>query len=328
MALRRALNFLIIGCLLFLVSFELLVSVQQVKTTNTMITKTTEKGELIWFVDDPIGDVSAGFVDIVRGSILSNETHLTVIIKLKELPYQLYFDNPETPDNYLEYEWSLYVDIDGDPSTGSPYRNGTEVSISIQHFKRSGSLPKYGTIIDETQHDIWIFNSTDQSWRALWPAEVTVIEDFSTNSLIMVAPVRSIPWKTQEPSNLHFMTSYYHGEEDYAGIMSVHVRESPPLESAAVAIVAVTTLMSLSHFLARPINGAVSRMHIPNWLKDFLKLYAYKTFKALSREEVRDLKRKKLLTKRELLSLLLSAIVLLLVYTYVEVNGLQSFWNF
>jgi len=187
---------------------------------------------LVRSVDDSIGDVEAGFVDIVRGSVLSNGTHLTVIIKLKELPHQLYFDDPETPDNYREYEWSLYIDVDGDPSTGDPSFDGTEVCIGIMHFKFPGSLPEYGTIVDKTQQNIWIYNSTTGHW--LFEAYVTAIEDFSTNSLILVTPLQLIPWKNSlESSNLLFITSYYHDGKDLA--YSLIVNDPPHQPQLSIA---------------------------------------------------------------------------------------------
>jgi len=203
---------------------------------------------LIRSIDDPIGDVSAGFVDIVKGSVLSNGTHLTVIIKLKDLPHQLYFDSPETPDNYLEYQWALYIDVDGDPSTGSPSYKGSEVCISIMNFKSPGSLPKNGTIIDETQQNIWIYNSTTGSWRS--EAYVITIEDFSTNSLIMFAPLQLIPWKDSlESSNLLFIASYYHDGRDSAYSLTMNnppyqpqlsITPSPNVEDNDDLIVTVT----------------------------------------------------------------------------------------
>jgi len=111
------------------------------------------------------------------------------------------------------------------------------------------------------------------------------------------------------------------------------VREVPPPENTAVAIVVgtgvtvgVTASMSLSG-LAQSFDGAVSKLPAPKWLKDFLNLYAEKTFETLTKEQIKALKSKKILTLRELLSLLFSAIILLAVFVYVEVNGVSNFLN-
>ena len=111
------------------------------------------------------------------------------------------------------------------------------------------------------------------------------------------------------------------------------VREVPPPENTAVAIVVgtgvtvgVTASMTLGG-LAQSFDGAVSRLPAPKWLKDFLNLYAEKTFETLTKEQIKALKSKKMLTLRELLSLLFSAIILLAVFVYVEVNGVSNFLN-
>lgn len=108
------------------------------------------------------------------------------------------------------------------------------------------------------------------------------------------------------------------------------VREPPPPQSVVASMalgggvsIGFTALMSISG-LAQSVNSAVSRLPVPDWLKDFLTFYAEETFEPLTKEEIRARKRR-LMTRIELASLVFAAIVLLAVFTYVEVNGLPSF---
>jgi len=108
------------------------------------------------------------------------------------------------------------------------------------------------------------------------------------------------------------------------------VRQVPPPENAAVAMavgasvtVGFTAFMGLSGY-AQSFKRIVSKLPIPDWLKDFLDLYAEKTFEGLTSEEI-DAQKGKMITLGSLLSLLVSAIVLLVVFVYVEVNGLPYF---
>ena len=108
------------------------------------------------------------------------------------------------------------------------------------------------------------------------------------------------------------------------------VRETPPPQSvvASVALgggisIGFTVLMSLSG-LAQSVNSAVSRLPFPDWLKDFLTFYAEETFERLTEKEIKARKRR-LMTRRELASLVFASIILLAIFVYVEVDGLPNF---
>jgi len=150
---------------------------------------------------------------------------------------------------------------------------------------------------------------------------------------------------TYEPdsSGLWYIKTSWLGNDNYEVANSstrafaveflVPVRKVPLPEDTAVAVavgasvtVGFTAFMGLSGF-AQSFNKAISKLSVPDWLKDFLNLYAEKTFETLTSEEMKARKGKKMLSPRELLSLLFSAVALLTVFVYVEVNGLPNFWN-
>lgn len=105
-------------------------------------------------------------------------------------------------------------------------------------------------------------------------------------------------------------------------------RETPAIENAATATAVgvgasagVAALMSFTG-LGTTINSAISGLSIPDWLKDFLLFYGEETFKSLTPEQIDAHKRKKgILRAGQLTAILFSAIMLFLIYSYVEANG-------
>ena len=111
----------------------------------------------------------------------------------------------------------------------------------------------------------------------------------------------------------------------------VPVRETPPPENAAVAVatgaaitVGFTGLMSLSG-LGQALNSAIARMNIPDWLKDFLQLYSEEVFQTLTEEKIEAKKKVPLFTKKEIVTIVFSALIITVVFGYVEANGLPQF---
>ena len=110
---------------------------------------------------------------------------IVVDIKLLDIPATLAFDQDSTPDNAMEYEWSIYIDSDNNPSTGSSWPvNGCDVSISLMNFKSPGSTQHDDTILGGTQHNTWIF---DESGSFNYGHEIEVTINYSTNTITMIA---------------------------------------------------------------------------------------------------------------------------------------------
>ncbi len=105
-------------------------------------------------------------------------------------------------------------------------------------------------------------------------------------------------------------------------------REIPAIETAATATAVgvgasagVAAIMSFTG-LGATINSAISGLSIPDWLKDFLLFYGEETFKSLTPEQIDAHKRKRgILRAGQLMAVLLSAVMLFLIYSYVEANG-------
>ena len=77
-------------------------------------------------VTDDVSDVSAAHIDITEVSTsLSGET-LTVVFHLREVPETLTFDRTGVPDDALEYNWEVSIDVDGS--------GGYEYTLAASHY--------------------------------------------------------------------------------------------------------------------------------------------------------------------------------------------------
>jgi hypothetical protein len=248
-----------------------------------------------------------------------------------------FYNDTFTPDN--AGTWIVYASWQGDID----HYESSHVSFTVSKITTSIScfVSPEKTRLGE---NIIITGSTSPPLE-----DVNVTVTFTkpdSSTLIQTAPLVQgeyvYTYMPDSSGSWHIKASWL-GNDNYEGANSstrtftveflVPVRKVPPPENTAVAVavgasvtVGFTAFMGLSGF-AQSFNKAISKLSVPDWLKDFLNLYAEKTFETLTSEEIKALKGKKMLTLRELLSLLLSAVVLLTVFVYVEVNGLPNFWN-
>ena len=167
---------------------------------------------MTWYVDDE-GDQTIAYdrscagKTTVASPAIDNNT-IVVDIKLLNIPATLTFDQEFTPDNAREHEWSIYIDLDNNPSTGSSYRvEGCEVAISLMNFKFPGSTQHDDTILGGTQHNTWVFNDTNRCWHYGHVIDATV--NYSTNTITMIA---SKEWDelsdVEETDRFYFLASY------------------------------------------------------------------------------------------------------------------------
>ena len=77
-------------------------------------------------VADRSGDATEGYIDITEvSSSLSGET-LTAVFHLRDVPESLTFDRKGVPENALEYNWEVSIDVDG--------AGGYEYTLAANHF--------------------------------------------------------------------------------------------------------------------------------------------------------------------------------------------------
>jgi len=111
------------------------------------------------------------------------------------------------------------------------------------------------------------------------------------------------------------------------------VREPPSFSSvAAVALVgavavAASTAAASSGAVGQTINSAVSRLPIPDWLKDFLELYGEDVFETVDKTKLAAMEEVPLISKGELAAISISAVTMTIGFCFVEANGLPDFLN-
>jgi len=93
------------------------------------------------------------------------------------------------------------------------------------------------------------------------------------------------------------------------------------------AVTAITAALASLGGLGQTFNSAVSKLPIPDGLKDFLKLYSEKTFETIDKAKIEALEKAAFITKGELAALAISALVMTIVFGFVEANGLPRFLN-
>lgn len=264
-------------------------------------------------------------------------------------------DGTETYDEQwiarrTEYGWHAYglavndVDDDGDNEivVGADNRIASLKWSTLETYEEldriyiDSNLQWYGIVVGDVDHDgvneLIAGNVNGELHVFEWNIELgDLTEEWS-------ADIGNNAWKiaigdVDNDDYNEFVVGNAEGEVlvyDYTTTTVSPVRETPPPQNALGAIavgagisIGSTFLMSLSGF-AQSLNSMVSRLPIPAWLTDFLSFYAEETFKGLTEKEIKNRKRR-FITRRELASLLFATIVLLIIFTYVEVNGLPKF---
>ncbi len=99
------------------------------------------------------------------------------------------------------------------------------------------------------------------------------------------------------------------------------------LEVAMVGTAAVvaSAAAASSGAVGQALNSAVGGLPIPDWLKEFLQLYGQDTFETIDKIDLDALEEVPLISRRELAAIVISALTMTLVFSFVEANGLPGF---
>jgi hypothetical protein len=252
-----------------------------------------------------------------------------------------------------EYGWHAYglavndVNNDGDTEivVGADNRiaslklNASETYEELNQISIGSNMQWYGIVIGDVDHDganeLIAGNVDGQVYCLEWNTELGEyveewIEDIGTNAWkIAIGDFDNDRYNEFVVGNAEgevIVYDYITTQEPTAS----PVRVTPPPQNALASIavgagisIGFTFLMSLSGF-AQSFNSVISRLPIPTWLLDFVSFYAEESFKSLSEKDIKNRKRR-FITWKELVSLLFAISILLVVFTYVEVNGLPKF---
>ena len=84
------------------------------------------------------------------------EDQLSVSITLDSLPDSITYNRSTTPDGYIEYQWGVVFDINGDGAI-----NQGDIELQILHFKSPGSIERIGKISD-LGAALWVYTTDTQ----------------------------------------------------------------------------------------------------------------------------------------------------------------------
>jgi len=98
-------------------------------------------------------------------------------------------------------------------------------------------------------------------------------------------------------------------------------------EVAVIGAAITATVAALASLggLGQALNLAVSRLPLPDELKEFLKLYGEKVFETVDKVKLEALEKAPFIAKGELVALGISALIMTIVFGFVEANGLPRF---
>jgi hypothetical protein len=105
------------------------------------------------------------------------------------------------------------------------------------------------------------------------------------------------------------------------------MREARSLSVVGVVGVSVVAVTAFLAALGPSVNAAIMNLPIPSQLRSFLKFYGASLFQKVDKVKLEALKKAAFISKEELLSLGISVLVVTIVYSFVETNGLQQFLN-
>jgi hypothetical protein len=151
---------------------------------STPVTTVTQQAYAASEITDPQNDIQAAHVDVVSFSYEIEGETLRAIIHLRDVPPELSFNRAGVPANRAEYQWSVYIDVDGDQQTGEQaIAIGADYSISILYFMHEDSSELVAPIQDLVQVNVWEFDPTTDGWNVIALATIEVDPEADTITL-------------------------------------------------------------------------------------------------------------------------------------------------
>ena len=169
---------------------------------------------------DKVNDAGETFVDLNKLSIHITNENININIGLFKLPDNLIFSQPTLPMNVMNYEWSVYFDVDNSGSL-----NKGDISMSIMKFKFNDSIVN-GNILSETQKNIWLYTGTGFKVTARINEYVSIngndicfsIPRSVDSSLVLINNKTNFYFKACFNDGINVYTDYYPDKKQQIGI--------------------------------------------------------------------------------------------------------------
>ena len=143
--------------------------------------------------DDPVGDVNQDFVDIKSCTVDLTTDQIIIILEINNIPASLTFNSATLGINFLEYQYGVEFDTNND---GVP-----NFSISLSHFKFSGSVEIQGDLISNVQSNLWEHQATSN--QSVGNATVSLL-----NSVLTITTPKSLDSQLNSIRTPHVIRIY------------------------------------------------------------------------------------------------------------------------
>jgi len=266
-----------------------------------------------WFVDVGTGefldDELAGRGDHTGNTVPATDTVIGDVWRAEVTPV----DQHEAVGPNAIVTWQPVV-LDATKPVADAGIDQTVVEDILVSFDAGGSSDNVGIVSYE-----WDFG--DGTPTVVEDDPVTTHTYAEPGTYIVTLAVRDAVGN----ESTHFITIIVLPAEAIREPRSLYIVAEVALVGAAVTA-AIAALASFGG-LGQSFNSAVSKLPIPDELKDFLKLYGEEIFETVDKIKLETLEKAPFITKGELATLGISALIMTIVFGYVEANGLPHFLN-
>ena len=142
------------------------------------------------------------FTELTYASLEVKGKNLVVTMKLKSMPEELPFYAEEVPENELEYDWSAYIDADGD--------GNDDLMLSMMSFKFPDAEPEEGSPLDYCQTSLWELTEGGGSMM-----DIEVEASIEDNAIVLEIPYYANAFKLGQGATVSFASMYYLGGESF-----------------------------------------------------------------------------------------------------------------
>jgi len=147
-----------------------------VKIDNVQMT------ECAGICSDASGDAAFAVIDLQDLKVTVDATEISVDIGLLDIPNPLTYNSTNLSDNYLEYEWRIAFDVDGNGHLSN------DIILAISHFKPTGGVQMQDALLNFTQKSVWLVNSDGSG---SWIGIATATQNLSTLTITVQKSVHA-----------------------------------------------------------------------------------------------------------------------------------------
>jgi hypothetical protein len=142
--------------------------------------------------------------EITCADVTSDSDSVHVVISMSRLDSVLVFCQQHVPENALEYQWAVFVDLDSNSTTGI---YGWDLVVALSSFK-SNSRADTLSVLEGTQHNTWTAQQGSWTWRYEHKVNAYVLPGTYT---VVMSGLKAWPelLNLDETDPMYFRTYYY-----------------------------------------------------------------------------------------------------------------------